>query len=359
MKTKKLYPFKFTPLPQEKVWGGDILAKKYGKPFDPNLSIGESWEVFSINEYSPAIANGYLKGNSLAEILETYMGEVVGDDIYNYFSDEFPLLIKLLDMNQMLSVQVHPDDEIALERHNSYGKNEAWFVLEAKPEAKIYMGFNKDITATEFYQRCKDNTVTEVLNLFHPKAGDFFYVEAGTVHAAGDGVVIAEIQQASDITYRVYDWGRENDPQSAREMHLEEAIDCINYNKYTGEGVYLKNVEGVRQLTDNPYFTINHITLNNQTKIDTDLYDSFIIYFVYQGKLSIGGFADNSGNIDVNKGEFVLIPAHLGGFMIKPEESDTSLLEIYIRDIRSREDYPDIDPNIFYEENPVEERNKS
>ncbi|MBR5056892.1 MAG: class I mannose-6-phosphate isomerase, partial [Bacteroidales bacterium] len=212
---RKLYPMTFEPLVEERAWGS------------------ESWLVAAMGEgRNSVVTNGFLAENDLDDILETYMGDLVGESIFNYYNLQFPLLVKILDVRENLSVQVHPDDTIAFERFFDYGKSECWYVLESSPDARIYMGFKRETSAGEFYEKCKDGTVVELMNVIHPEAGEAFFIPAGTVHACGGGLKIAEVQEPSDITLRLYDWGRENDPATARQMHLEEALDCIDYGKF-------------------------------------------------------------------------------------------------------------------------------
>ncbi len=241
---KKLYPFKFIPIASGRPWGGHDLVGKLGKSFirfdedgnetavSPSELIGESWEIADMGVEDSVVANGWLAGNALSDVMETYLERVVGESVYNYYGRQFPLLVKFLDINGKLSVQVHPDDEIAAERYDSLGKAEIWYVIDAKPGAKVYMGFNREMTAQEFYDRCHNGTADEVLNVIYPKKGDAIYIAPGTVHAADGGLLIAEIQESSDMTFRLYDWGRENDPATARPTHLEEAIDIIDYGPF-------------------------------------------------------------------------------------------------------------------------------
>lgn len=241
---KKLYPFKFIPIPSRRPWGGSTLVTELGKHFTEcddegnetvlgsDARIGESWELADMGIEDSVVANGWLAGNTISEVMETYLERVVGEDVYNYYGRQFPLLIKFLDINEGLSVQVHPDDEIAAERYDSLGKTEMWYVLDAKPGARIFCGFNREVTAQELYDRCKNGTVEEILNVIHPKKGDVLLITPGTVHAADGGILVAEIQESSDMNLRLYDWGREFDPATARPMHLEEAIDVIDYRPF-------------------------------------------------------------------------------------------------------------------------------
>lgn len=197
-----------------------------------DVKIGESWELADMGIEDSVIAEGWLAGNTISDVMETYLERIVGEDVYKYYGRQFPLLIKFLDINDRLSVQVHPDDEIAEERYDSLGKAEIWYVMEAVPGARIYAGFNREVSAQEFYDRCKNGTVEEILNVIYPKKGDALFIAPGTVHAADGGLLIAEIQESSDMTFRLYDWGREADPSTARPIHLEEAIDIIDYRAF-------------------------------------------------------------------------------------------------------------------------------
>ena len=332
----ELYPLKFIPVGKEKVWGGYALVKNFNKPFDSGKLIGESWEIAGFADDSSVVAEGYLKNNRLYDIIETYMDEIVGDDHFKRFGNEFPLLIKLLNIQDRLSVQVHPDDETAFDRHNCNGKTEAWYVLDADPDAVVYMGFNRDVEPNEFYERCQNETLEEVLNVMHPHKGDFFYIESGIVHCAGGGLVIAEVQELSDATYRIYDWGREHNPETAREMHLDLAFDCINYKKYDKAKYYVPAQSGETHLADNKYFTVNLLHLDDSLKIHTESYESFIIYYCVEGRATALN-AQNSCSI--SKGEWMLIPAAMKDFVLRPDEKGTSVLEMFTRRPEEKDSY--------------------
>lgn len=321
-KKKNIYPIKFTPVYKEKVWGG------------------ESWILSGFEEDSSSIAEGFLANNNIYDVIETYMGEIVGEDHYKFYGNEFPLLIKELNIQERLSVQVHPDDETAFDLHNSYGKSEAWYIIDAEPGAKLYMGFNRDIEPNEFYQRAKDCTLDEVLNVITPKKGDFFYIEAGIVHAAGGGVKIAEVQQLSDVTYRIYDWGREKDPKTAREMHLDLAFSCINYSKYDAAKYFVpagtvdhkeeKGFSDATHLTKNEHFNITHMNLSDMLHVYPDQFKSFILYYCIDGELIFEVTNENKAEkYSAKKGEWILIPAGLKDFMLSPKGEKAELLEVY------------------------------
>lgn len=327
---KQLYPLKFTPQNKERVWGGE----KFGP------SIGESWNVSGFEDESSIISNGFLEGNSLYDIIETYMGEIVGDDIYKLYGNEFPLLIKTLDIKDKLSIQVHPDDETAYDRHNSYGKCEAWYIVDAQPDSVIYMGFNRDMDPNEFYRRCKEGRVEECLNCFHPKKGDFFYIEPGIIHSAGNGLEIAEIAQLCDVTYRLYDWGREDKPTTARDMHHELAFDCINYSKYDSNAYHISTSDNKDQiaLTENDHFKVTSINLKDSYHIYTDKYESFILYTCVKGSANIDG-----DKCLLTSGEWCLVPAGYKDFILSPAEPNTKVLEIYIVKPLEKDSYIDED----------------
>ncbi len=218
-----LYPLKFKPILKERVWGGTKLNKIF--PDEKNTpNLGESWGLSGVQDDISLVSNGFLQGNDINDLIETYLGDLVGDIIYEKYGNEFPVLIKILDIKDSLSLQIHPDDKTAIERHNSYGKTECWYIMEASSDAKIFLGLNKDLTAKEFYDRCMNDSIVKDLNIITPKKGDIIHIPPGTLHAATGGILVAEIQQVSDVTYRVYDWGREHMKETAREMHLDLAI---------------------------------------------------------------------------------------------------------------------------------------
>ncbi len=359
---RKLYPLKFNTILKPKVWGGNKLVKEYSKalpecregeePIDSE-HIGESWDLFDLGDSSSIVSNGFLTDNEIVDIIETYLGDLVGDAHYDYFGIKFPLIIKFLNIQDKISIQVHPDDTVAMDRYESFGKSEFWYVLEAEKDAKIYMGFKRDVTVQEFYDKCNDETVDELLNVYHPRKGDCFMIEPGTVHSAGGGIVLVEIQESSDLTFRLYDWGREHNPETAREMHLEEAIDCINYKKFDEKECFESEVLGNKMIADNKHFTVNNIDLKDTYHIYTDNFNSFIIYICTSGVANIQ-VSDTNGTdyYKIKKGETILIPASLDDFFISPEAGGTSLLEVYIRN-EEEEDDEYIDSNV--PEEPEEE----
>ena len=392
---KKLYPLKFIPVPSRRPWGGSALVTEMGKHFvevdeegnenalGPDVLIGESWELADMGVEDSVVENGWLAGNTISELMETYLERIVGEDVYNYYGRQFPLLIKFLDINEKLSVQVHPDDEVAAERYDSLGKAEIWYVMDAKPGAKMYCGFTREVTAQEFYDRCKNGTVDEILNVIEPRKGDVIYITPGTVHAADGGLLIAEIQESSDMTFRLYDWGREFDPKTARKTHLDEAIDVIDYRAFD-PGLYRKgplwgdeasyvachsheeghechchqeSQEGqmVQTLVDVPQFTVSKIALSDPLHIYTEKFQSFIVYICLEGAASIQVPSTNEkgeacmDNYEFAKGETVLVPADMPDFFLVPRDRATLLLEGTTRPVEEVDGYIDPDTEAFLE----------
>ena len=322
--------------------------------------IGESWEISDMGIEDSVISNGWLAGNTISEIMETYLERVVGDRVYEYYGRQFPLLIKFLDIQDKLSVQVHPNDEIGEQRYDSLGKTEMWYVMDAEPGAKIYMGFKHEISAQELFDRCHNGTVDEVLNVIYPKKGDCIFIAPGTVHAADKGLLIAEIQESSDLTFRLYDWGREFNPATAREMHLAEAMDFINYGCYD-ESLYKKgplwndgaeDKKDVEELFGCEHFITDKVTLTAPMRISPEQSGSFIIYICIEGEASLqvptvtaDGKADVE-NYSLKKGETILVPAETPDFMLVPADRNTVLLQAVSGRHDDTDDYinPDTEP---------------
>ncbi len=358
MTKKQLYPLKFIPIASRRVWGGNSLIKVLGKDFvesdedgnevhlTENDLIGESWELADMGEQDSLVSEGWLAGNSIGDIMETYLDRITGDAAYAWFGRQFPLLIKFLDIHQKLSVQVHPDDKVAEQRYDSLGKAEIWYILDAKPEAKVYMGFRRETSAQEFYDACKAGTAHELLNVIHPKKGDAIFITPGTVHAAEGGILVAEIQESSDMTFRLYDWGRENNPATARKMHLEEAIDLINFSQYDPSLYRPASSQDASQvnnlLVQCPQFTVNRLNLKAALRISPEQFGSYIVYVCVSGSAAINvpkvpvtddtkaAAAFGTDAMDIyafHKGETILVPADMPDFYLVPTSPDTVLLE--------------------------------
>ncbi|MBO4571230.1 MAG: class I mannose-6-phosphate isomerase [Bacteroidales bacterium] len=317
---KKLYPMTFEPIAQERAWGG------------------ESWLVSAMGEgRNSIVTNGFLAENDLDDILETYMGELVGDSIFEFYNLQFPLLVKTLDVRENLSVQVHPDDEIAFERFYEFGKCECWYVMETSPDARIYLGFKRETSAGEFYEKCKDGSVDELMNVYRPEPGETFFIPAGTVHACGGGLKIAEIQEPSDITFRLYDWGRENNPATARDMHLEEALDCIDYGPYDDSRFHSRHKGGSTPVADCDRFTVRALDIASPLKVDMDAFDSCAVYLCLKGSVEVAQGGTDACTL--RRGEAVLLPAGIDDSLITPGKEGATLLEAHIREIKEKDEY--------------------
>lgn len=322
-----LYPLKFNPILKPVIWGGsDICKFKHITPLIDG--IGESWEISGVKGHISIISNGELAGTSLEELLLKEKSRLVGEKIYEKYGNTFPLLIKFIDARDNLSIQVHPDDELAKKRHNSFGKTEMWYVINASTDAFLYSGFEKGITPDEYVERIKNDTFIETLKKHYVKPGDVFFIPAGRVHAIGAGCFIAEIQQTSDITYRIYDYNRKDADGNPRELHTELAKDAIDYTVYPSyKTEYTPHLNQAVRLVNCPYFTTNLLEIDQPITRSYHQLDSFIIYICIKGESMI---KDNKGNfIPLRQGESLLIPADTNSVELIPSLK-TKILETYI-----------------------------
>ncbi|MCX6257401.1 MAG: mannose-6-phosphate isomerase [Bacteroidia bacterium] len=321
-----LYPIKFRPVLKEKVWGGNRLKSRLNKKHTGGKKIGESWEISAVKGNVSVISNGFLKGNNLQEIIEIYMGDLVGDKVFRQFGIEFPLLIKFIDAGENLSVQVHPGDDLAFKRHKAYGKTEMWYLLEALEGSQIVTGFNREMTKELLIQSLDSGNVTDVLNFENAYEGDVFFIPAGRVHATGGGILLAEIQQTSDITYRIFDWNRLDDGVP-RKLHVELALDAIDYHHYDSYRTGYKLTSGKSSNVVNcPYFTTNILESENPVSLNYEDIDSFVILMGVKGSFIIE-FKGTKEKLMM--GETVLIPANIDHLKLIPSGM-SRLLEIYV-----------------------------
>lgn len=324
-----LYPLKFTPILKEKIWGGKKISTILNKPIGQLPNIGESWEISGIQDDMSVAANGFLAGNTLQELIEVYMGDLIGEGVYEKFGVEFPLLIKFIDAQDVLSIQVHPDDAVAAERHQAYGKTEMWYIVDAEENAELISGFKQDCNKQEYLTALQSGTLEGLLNFEKVKQGDVFYIPAGRVHAIGGGILLAEIQQTSDITYRIYDWGRVDDNGNPRELHTDLATDVINFKAEENYKTQYKLTENKTiNLVECDYFTTNMLNFKGTIEKDYNLFDSFVIYMCLDGEFYI--HSENNIVEKVKKGETVLIPAILKNLELKADKQ-SKLLEVYVR----------------------------
>lgn len=325
-----LYPLKFTPIFKDKIWGGNKIKSVLNKDFGSLPNCGESWELSGVEGNVSVVSNGYLAGNSLDELIEVYMGDLVGDQIFETYGNEFPLLIKFIDANDDLSIQVHPDDEMAAERHNSYGKTEMWYVLQADKGSKLQSGFNQQVDQDKYLEKLEKVELTDILNFEEVTAGDVFFIPAGRVHAIGKGILLAEIQQTSDITYRIYDYDRRDDQGNPRELHTDLALDAIDYTVFPE---YKTNYEAKPnesvELASCQYFTTNVLEVTEVVEKDYNKLDSFVIYICLEGELVI---ETESGSGSIQKGETILLPASIENVLLKPVTASAKMLEVYIKE---------------------------
>ncbi len=324
-----LYPLKFKPFYLEKIWGGNRIKTILGKDFGDLSNCGESWEISAVEGYISEVCNGFLEGNSINDLIEVYMGDLVGDKIYKKFGIEFPLLFKFIDTNKDLSIQVHPGDEMAMERHNAYGKTEMWYVIHAEEGALINSGFNQPVTRELYTALLEKGLLTDILHYDVVKTGDVFFIPAGRVHAIGKGVMLAEIQQTSDVTYRIFDYNRKDDTGNVRELHTELALDAIDFSylqEYKTKYVVDKNVSS--EIVSCEYFTTNVLEFSQKIEKNYNMLDSFVVYMNLNGKFKI---EFEEGEEVIETGETVLIPASLESFHLIPLKDEVKLLEVYIK----------------------------
>ena len=314
---KKLYPLKFKTIFKEKIWGGDKIRTVLGKDFSPLQNCGETWEISGVKGNISVVSEGALQGMDLVELINTYKEELVGGKVYKKFGNEFPLLIKFIDANDDLSIQVHPNDELAKSRHNSFGKTEMWYVFDADRQAKLNSGFKKTIDRTTYLKHLKDNTLDQILNFETVQVDDTFFLPAGRVHYIGKGICLAEIQQTSDITYRIYDFDRRDDHGNLRELHTDQALDAIDYNYHSEYKTrYVKRINEPVNLVTCPYFKTNMLNFTKPVSRDYTGIDSFIIYICVDGALDL---IYDSEKIEVKKGDCVLLPASLNQVNLVPK----------------------------------------
>ena len=322
-----LYPLKFKPIFKEKIWGGNKLNTILGKNFPQNKKIGESWEISGFKDNISIVSNGQLAGNNLQELVEIYMSDLVGDKVFEKFGIEFPLLVKFIDAYEALSIQVHPDDELARKRHNAFGKTEMWYIIQADKDSEIVTGFKQEINKEQYQKYFREGHLNQILNIEKAKEGEAFFIPAGRIHASGKGILLAEIQQTSDLTYRIYDWDRKDENGNSRELHTELALDAIDFSTYNNyKTPYKKTKNQSVSILECKYFHTNILNLNQPIEKDYSLIDSFIIIMCLKGGLLLHYKNDKEL---VNPGETVLIPASLDNVIFEPL-GESKILEVFI-----------------------------
>lgn len=322
-----MYPLKFQPILKSTLWGGEKIIPF--KHLDSNQTqVGESWEISDVPGDESIVANGADAGKNLTQMVNEYKGALVGEANYKRFNGKFPLLIKFIDAQQDLSIQVHPNDELAMKRHNSMGKTEMWYVVDATADAHLRSGLSKAITPDEYAQMIADNTICDALKDYSIKPGDVFFLPAGRIHSIGAGSFIAEIQQTSNVTYRIYDFNRKDKNGNTRELHTELSKDAIDYTVYDDYRTnYTPKENEPVELVTCPYFTTTVYDLTEKMNMDYSELDSFVIYICMEGACTV---TDNEGNaISLQAGESVLFPATTRSLEVVPE-GKVKILETYV-----------------------------
>lgn len=329
-----LYPLKFHPIYKERIWGGNRFQSVFNRqdvPGDISTHCGESWELSAVENNLSVVSNGFLEGNDVQELIEVYMDELVGAKVYEKFGLEFPLLFKYLDTTDRLSIQVHPDDKTAKERHHAWGKSELWYIVDKKPSSQLIVGFNRDVTSEQYINCLEEKNFQDILNFETPDIDDVYSIPAGRLHAILEGFLIAEIQQTSDVTYRVYDWDRLDKNGQGRELHTELALDVLEYTCPEG-GKYMSEYDKTKpvvEVEETPFFTVNRLVLDNDSIVrNIGELDSFVVLMCLEGQLTIEG--DEFTPVVFGKGETVLLPASIDSCVLSADKT-TKLLEVFIK----------------------------
>ena len=321
-----LYPLKFTPILKDKIWGGEKLGSVLNKPISDSKNCGESWEISGVEGDISIVSEGNLAGKSLVELIEEFKGNLIGEKVYQKFGNKFPLLIKFVDANDDLSIQVHPNDELGMKRHNSFGKTEMWYIVDAEEGATLISGFNKQTSKEEYLEVFEAGNITDILNRESAFNDDVFFIPAGRLHTIGKGLLIAEIQQTSDITYRIYDYDRADANGAGRELHIEEAVDAIDYNFYEEYKTVYNQAEKETEIGRSRYFVTNRLLVGEPTNRHYSDMDSCIILMGLQGEGKIR-FGEDS--ISYKIGDSILVPNAISEIEIVPS-SESKLLEVSI-----------------------------
>ncbi len=318
----KLYPMIFRPILKERIWGGTKLKTILDKDITSEIT-GESWELSTVENDISIVENGHFAGTPLNSVIENFPEQILGTQVHEEFGNQFPLLFKFIDAREDLSIQVHPNDELAQKRHNSFGKTEMWYIMQADPGSKLIVGFGEKSSAGEYVDHLNSGTLPEILDQVPVETGDCFFLATGTIHAIGAGILLAEIQQTSDITYRVYDWDRTDSEGKSRQLHVDEALDAMNYDVVKAKKQYSRNVNEANLMVDCPYFRTEFVPLDGKMRMTRDG-RSFIVYMCVEGSFTIETGGENHA---FKKGETILVPAAINKFSIAGK---ASLLQIQI-----------------------------
>lgn len=308
MNKSKLGLIKFKPILKDKIWGGQKLKNQFGKEGN-SVQIGESWEISEVPDSVSIVEEGSFKNTSLSELIRQYPVDMLGQESIDKFGYQFPILFKFIDAAERLSVQLHPNDEVAKERHQSFGKTEMWYVIDADPEAFIIADFKEKLSPESYQEYLNDGTLVDHLQYIKVKSGDVFYIKPGLIHAIGEGVLLAEIQQTSDITYRIYDWKRKDIYGNYRELHTDIAIDAIDFNiDYKYQIDYQEEQEGVQELLHTDYFKTDYIHVSKDENLKLETHQKFMVLMCIEGEVKLKT-GDESSLLE--RGETIFLPAVL------------------------------------------------
>lgn len=318
-----IYPLEFDHIFKTVIWGGTRIAE-FKRVQSTADNIGESWEISGIRDKESTITNGAFAGKKLSEAIDVLKGDLIGEHIFNAYGNQFPLLIKFIDAYQNLSLQVHPDNEMAEKYHNTYGKTEMWYVLESADHAKIYSGFNRDLSPEEYEKCIADNTIIDAVNCCESTPGDLFYLPPGRIHAIGSGNFLIEIQRTCDITYRVYDYNRKDKDGNTRELHTERAKEALDFTRTPNSKTdYQLKKQGISDLISCEYFQSQLAVVDGVQHFDYAQADSFKILICTEGEATVT--CDNGTSCRIRQGKTILIPAAIKSFDI---EGRTTLLTV-------------------------------
>lgn len=321
-----LYPLKFNPIFKEKIWGGNKIHTVFGMDYAPLPNCGEAWVLSGYGDEISVVNNGFLAENQLDELIGVYMGDLVGEAVFEKYGTRFPLLIKILNASDWLSIQVHPDDKLAEARHQDSGKTEMWYVIDAEPEAELISGFNREMDAEKYLSHLNNGSILEIMNYEKVHNGDVYFMPSGRVHALGPGLLIFEIQQTSDLTYRIYDFNRVDDKGKPRQLHTELALDALDFTKHKNyKTEYTPAFNKTVPVVESTYFNTSLIDFGIPVVKDYSGLDSFVILQCAEGNCTI---EYEGGSESLKAGEVLLIPAIMEHIKIVPH-CKTKILEIY------------------------------
>lgn len=349
---KKLYPFKFLPIAETFAWGGDVLTGKYRKSFvvsddqgnekklEKGVKVAESHEIADLGYRDSQIKEGWLAANTISEVMDMYMDRIVGEDVFERYGRQFPVSVKFIDASGRIPLMVHPDDETASQRYDFLGKSKLWYVVDARPGSKVYMGFNQDADVSEFYTKCLTGNIEGLLNAVEPRKGDFWLIKPGTVHAASGGVLLLEISEASPLDFCLSGWGEEiPEDEFDPSLNAVEALDFIDFKKYAPA----EPVDGRLARTDG--FTVTKIDLKDPLRINSGEAGSFTIYTCLEGEAAIRLKAgEDAASWSLSAGETILMPAEIEEFFVVPMIRGTVIVETIIEPVPEEDGY--IDPNV-------------